>query len=75
MPSEQQHRPGSVKNKVVNSDLQEERDKCAFDQKEMQALLHGGQQILDAKISESEMFAKHPALGNHHHFYEMDRNE
>lgn len=28
-----QHIPGSWKNKIVNSDLQEERDKCDFDGK------------------------------------------
>jgi len=33
---------GSVKNKIMSSDLQEEREKCAFDSKEMEILMGGG---------------------------------
>ncbi len=32
-------RGGSIKRKVVNPDLQEERDKCDFDKAEMQHIL------------------------------------
>jgi hypothetical protein len=38
---------GSIKRKVVAKDLQEERDKCNFDKKELQVLFHGGQEFLD----------------------------
>ena len=33
---------GSVRNKVVASDLQEERKKCTFDQNELKVLIGGG---------------------------------
>lgn len=33
---------GSVKNKVVASDLKEERKKCNFDQMELKVFLGGG---------------------------------
>jgi hypothetical protein len=33
---------GSVKNKVVSSDLEEERKKCTFDQLELKVILGGG---------------------------------
>lgn len=69
------HIPGSIKNKIVNSDLQEERDKCAFDRKEMQAILHGGKDKLALRVAASEKMAKHPELANHHHFYDMTRDE
>ena len=39
-----QPRMGSIKNKIVASDLEEERKKCNFDQKELSTLLWGGQQ-------------------------------
>jgi len=32
---------GSIKRKITNPDLQEERDKCVFDQKELDAFLAG----------------------------------
>jgi len=34
---------GSMKNKIVASELQAERDKCAFDQKELMTYLYGGE--------------------------------
>ena len=37
-------RMGSIKNKIVASDLEEERKKCNFDQKELATLLWGGKQ-------------------------------
>ena len=42
---------GSMKNKVVASELQEERAKCAFDQKEMKLFLSGGQAELDHEMN------------------------
>ena len=38
-----QPRLGSIKNKVVASDLEEERKKCNFDQKELSTHIWGGQ--------------------------------
>jgi hypothetical protein len=67
---------GSMKNKVVASELQAERNKCAFDQKELMAYLHGGQQEFDLQIKWFNLLEKHPYdLGNHHHFFEMTRSE
>jgi Acyl-coenzyme A oxidase N-terminal len=37
-------RMGSIKNKIVASDLEEERKKCNFDQKELSTLIWGGKQ-------------------------------
>ena len=37
---------GSVKNKIVASDLLEERKKCAFDQDELKDFLHGGAHVI-----------------------------
>ena len=66
--------PGSWKNKVVASDLQEERDKCDFDMQEAKALTarHGKLQDAAAAV---EVIDKHPALQNSHKFYDMTRAE
>ena len=42
-------RQGSVKNKIVASDLAEERAKCDFDTQEMLVFLNGGQEALNIK--------------------------
>jgi len=41
--------PGSFKNKVVASELQEERDKCAFDHQEIKILMNGGPEMYKVK--------------------------
>ena len=67
---------GSVKAKVVASDLLEERKKCTFDQKELQKLLLGGDEVMKSTLEIRNLFVKHPAeLGNHHKFQEMSVQE
>ena len=67
---------GSMKNKVVASELQAERNKCAFDQKELMTFLHGGEKEFELHMKWYSLLEKHPKdLGNHHHFYEMTRSE
>jgi hypothetical protein len=39
------HIGGSIKRKIVNPDLQEERDKLSFDRKELDAFLEGAEPI------------------------------
>ena len=74
--SQSKHIPGSWKNKVVNSDLQEERDKCDFNGK-----LGGGVEVLfDAanlqRAKDSAAFVSgDPILRNTHKFYDMTREE
>lgn len=38
---------GSIKNKIVASDLIEERGKCNFDKEEMSELIYGSKEFLD----------------------------
>ena len=64
--------PGSVKNKIVASDLQEERDKCTFDQQELRVLMYGGPDVYEHKTFYENLIKTHEKdLGNHHHFHEM----
>jgi hypothetical protein len=63
---------GSVKAKIVASDLLDERKKCTFDQKELQKLLLGGEEVMKSTLETRNLILKHPAeLGNHHKFHEM----
>ena len=63
---------GSVKAKIVASDLLDERKKCTFDQKELQKLLLGGEEVMKSTLEMRNLILKHPAeLGNHHKFHEM----
>ena len=62
---------GSMKKKVVASELQEERAKCAFDQKEMGLFLGGGQAEFDYTMKYLLLMDKHPELANHFKFYDM----
>lgn len=66
---------GSVRNKIVASDLLEERNKCAFDQQELRVLILGGQHIFDKKTEFHRILEKHPELANHHKFFEMTPEE
>jgi len=67
---------GSMKNKIVASCLQEERDKCDFD-----ATLGGGIfSLLDKEFHERALDAMKfcrddPILRNHHEYYDMTREE
>ena len=65
---------GSIRRGVVNPDLQEERDKCTFDQKEVQDFL----QIPDTNEYYGPMIEdikKHPELQAQPQFLEMTREE
>lgn len=50
---------GSVKSKIVSSDLKEERDKCTFDQQELRVMLSGGQEVYENKMKYENMIVKH----------------
>jgi hypothetical protein len=50
---------GSLKSKIVSSDLQEERDKCTFDQQELRVMLSGGQEVYENKMKYENMIVKH----------------
>ena len=70
------HIPGSWKNKIVNSDLQEERDKRDFDGK----LGDGVKVLLDGatfkRLGEAADFVSgDPVLRNTHKFYDMTKEE
>ena len=64
---------GSWKNKIVASDLQEERDKCDFDMNEARMFSRQGK-LVDAAVV-AEILELHPALQNTHKFYDMTREE
>lgn len=62
---------GSWQNRIVDSDLQAERDKCDFDQNEAMLFL------LDAEyakqIQDTNWMFQDPEITNTHHFHEMSR--
>jgi acyl-CoA oxidase len=66
---------GSLKNKIVASSLQEERDKCAFDRSEVTTMLFGGTEEEKLWDKYTGLIAKHPELANHHRFFEMTPDE
>ena len=57
-------RQGSVKNKIVASDLAEERAKCDFDTQEMLMFVSGGQEALDLNKTTMDTIKEHPELHN-----------
>jgi hypothetical protein len=66
---------GSYKNKVVASDLQEERDKLAFDFEEFRQLMNGGEEVYAVQKKFNDMVLAHPALQNTFEFYDMTPHE
>ena len=66
---------GSYKNKVVASDLQEERDKLAFDFNEFRVLMNGGEEVYKVQKEFNDMVERHPALHNTFEFYDMTPHE
>jgi hypothetical protein len=67
---------GSVKRKVVASDLQEERDKTTFDQQELKVMFCGGKDMYEKRIFYLNLVLKHKdELCNHHRFHEMSISE
>ena len=65
---------GSLKRGIINPDLQEERDKCNFNQKEMELFLYG-KQMLDEVDDMKRFMDKHPELGDDFDYFEMTREE
>jgi hypothetical protein len=73
---QKQPTPGSWKNKIVASDLQDERDKCDFDAKKgngFEGILNQ-EYILRFKDALSFMESD-PILENTHKFYDMTKEE
>lgn len=66
---------GSIKNKIVASDLLEERSKCAFDKEELEVLVKGGPANKKEFDLYGSIFDRHPELANNHKFFEMTVDE
>lgn len=64
---------GSIREKKVNPDLQEEREKCNFDQKELTKVIYGPDweqhEVFKSKI------ASNPELQQSFDFYDLSREE
>lgn len=68
-------RTGSIKNKIVAADLEEERKKCYFDQKEMTLLVWGGQTEYGKVRGFIEDMEAIPELRGTEKWYDMTREE
>lgn len=68
---------GSVKNKVVATELQEERDasKGAFDPEEMERVFMCDIQAIEVKRFAENLLRTVPELAPDHRIYEMTRSE
>jgi len=64
----------SIKNKIVNPDLQEERDKICFDEAEMTDFMFGEERLayLDKVVRDQKL---HPEIKTGFEWYEMTREE
>jgi hypothetical protein len=65
---------GSIKNKITNPDLQEERDFDSFDRKEMEVFLYTQKQLDRIKNYHLDIKA-HPELKPDFKLYDMTREE
>jgi hypothetical protein len=63
---------GSMKRQVINPDLQEERDKCIFDQRELERFIVGDKKIAVMK-KVSDDVRKHPELKSDFSWYDMSK--
>ena len=63
---------GSIKRNIVNPDLIEEREKLAFDQKELELFMFGESMINEVQDM-SNFMDKHPEAGDDFSYYEMTR--
>ncbi len=68
-------RHGSIKNKIVSSDLEEERKKCDFDQSQLTHFLHGGKAGYDQYKEWIRVMESDPILRTDQTWYEMTREE
>lgn len=64
---------GSWKKKIVDPDLQAERDQCDFDKQE--ALSKLVDQVQLQQVASHQWLLEHPDTKNTHRFYEMTRSE
>jgi hypothetical protein len=64
---------GSIHERKVNPDLQEERDKCNFDQAELTKVIYGNNVVLHKDFS--AWVQKEPLLQAGPAFYDMTREE
>ena len=65
---------GSIKYKVVDPGLQEERDACMFDKKELEEFMLG-HKVRDEVHKLADIAKRHPDLFSNFEFYEMTREE
>ncbi|CDW75768.1 acyl-coenzyme a oxidase [Stylonychia lemnae] len=68
-------RTGSIKNKIVASDLEEERKNLNFDQMELTEFLYYGKENYAKYQGWIKLVEKEPILANHHSWYDMTREE
>lgn len=66
------YRLGSQKDKIVASDLIEERANCNFDKEEMVKFLDD---LHAVKKEYMDLFGSMPETRNHHNFYEFTTDE
>ena len=71
----EQHNYGSVKNKIVASDIVKERAKIAFDKNELTTYLLGGQDLVDHRRVYRGLTDDHPELNNTLKFNDMTIHE
>lgn len=64
---------GSIREKKVNPDLQEERDKCNFDQSELTKVIYGND--FETHKSYTKLMQDHKELHTTFEFYDMTREE
>lgn len=65
---------GSIKRKIINPDLLEERAKCTFDQNELKSLIHIPESIaMVEKLVNNSM--KHPEINFDYKYFDMTREE
>ena len=65
---------GSVKRQTVNQDLQEERDKCNFDQSQLAEFLFGPQVITFVKKMHA-IISTIPGITSSVEYFEMSRHD
>jgi hypothetical protein len=66
---------GSMKNKIVATELVEERAKCNIDQRELFVLFAGSEEQAEILLLEQKKILADPALQNGFEFYDMTREE
>ena len=65
---------GSIKRRIVNPDLLEERAKCNFDKEEAKRVIYPAEQLAEFKFYE-DLVKKHPEVKSTFKYYEMTREE